>query len=79
VCPDLACASDSDYQRGRQLVSDARGDGNISTVMVAVGAAAIAGGVVLWLTAPSVHHAETARLTPSVTPRSAGLVLAGSF
>lgn len=79
ACPDLGCTTAGDLQRGTGLVHDARTDATISTVLVAVGGAAIAGGIVLWLTAPAATHTETARLAPSVTSHSAGLVLAGSF
>ncbi|MEJ7729181.1 MAG: hypothetical protein WKG00_08195 [Polyangiaceae bacterium] len=38
--------------QGEALSQDARSAGNVATVALAVGAAAVAGGVVLYLTAP---------------------------
>jgi hypothetical protein len=46
VCPDEC--SDQD---GVDAWSDAKLDGNVSTIAFAVGGAALAGGVILWLTA----------------------------
>lgn len=79
VCPDLECASPDDYARGDALVSDARRDGNIANIMIGVGGAAAVTAVVLWVTSPSEHRTETARITPTVTSHSAGLAIGGSF
>jgi hypothetical protein len=56
---------------------DARTFGNISTVAIGVGAAAVVGGVVLWLTAPSHAPARTARV--EVVPTLGGAMLRGAF
>lgn len=77
---DLECDSDPDYAEGKQLISDARSQATLSTVLVAVGGAAVVTGVVVWLTAPKGKAAETsAHLTPVVTDRGAALVLGGRF
>jgi tetratricopeptide (TPR) repeat protein len=77
---DLVCDNDSDYAKGKKLVSDARSQATLSTVLVIAGGAAVATGVVLWITAPSGSHPErTAHVAPAVTTHSAGLVLEGSF
>jgi hypothetical protein len=44
---------------GVALRSTAVTDGTVSTVLIGVGAAAVVGGVVLWLTAPSSHSSTT--------------------
>ena len=54
-------------------VSNARSDATWSTVGFTVGAALVATGAILWVTAPGVH------LTPSVEPHSAGLALSGRW
>jgi len=65
---DLRCDTQGDLERGNGLVSDARTYGNVSTVLVGVGAAAVVTGVVLWLTAPSGETPDEHAwlLTPSV-------------
>jgi PEGA domain len=60
-------------------VDDARSKATVSTVLVGVGAAAIAGGVILFVTAPKAHPAEHARLTPVVAPDRVGFALSGRF
>lgn len=79
VCADLTCPNDAAYASGQADIRDARRDGTVSTVLTIAGVAAIAGGLAIWLIAPSSHRAESARLSASVTPTSAGLVLGGSF
>ena len=49
ICPGSICQSDA----ALQMNHDARTAGNLATVAFAVGALGIAGGVALWLTAPS--------------------------
>jgi hypothetical protein len=72
---DLACDSDADFARGKQLISDANSQATISTVFVSIGAAAIAAGAVVYLTAPS----ESPRVTPVMTAHSVGLAIGGRF
>jgi hypothetical protein len=69
---DLACATEDDFTRGKQLISDARSQATISTIAVITGAVAIAGGAVLYVTARK-------RMVPMVTGHDAGLALAGRF
>lgn len=66
---------------GLKATHDARSRANVGTVLFSVGMVAVAGGVVLYLTAPhaSSSRREHARLQPVVTPDGAGLVVAGSF
>jgi hypothetical protein len=80
---DHQCDNQADYDRAQGLVSDSRSAGNLSTILVGVGAVAIAGGVILYLTAPSGGgHAddETAlRIQPELGADGASVVLAGGF
>ena len=70
-CIDLTCQTDS---------HNAASDGNVSTVLVIAGAAVVAAGAVVWLTAPKAHEqGVTAKIAPAVGPRTAGLTLQGSF
>jgi tetratricopeptide (TPR) repeat protein len=52
--------------------------GNIATVLVGVGVAAVGTGVILWLTAPK-EGATQARIAPSVGPGSVGVTVTGAF
>jgi hypothetical protein len=62
VCP-AACADDT----GVKLWDDARSSGNISTIGFVIGAAGLAGGAVLWLTA---KPSDKAKLGAGVGPGS---------
>jgi hypothetical protein len=73
VCPAASFAQD------QKLVSDARSSATISTVLVVGGGAAIAAGVILYLTAPRSHERATARLVPVAHDGGAGLALTGAF
>jgi hypothetical protein len=67
---------------GLDATAAARRRANIGTVVFSLGVAAVAGGVVLYLTAPKGGDTrdETAlRLTPVVTPEAGGIVLSGGF
>lgn len=68
---------------GQALSEDARSAADLSTVFFGVGAAALVGGVVLYLAAPSAPHRTSASrwatVTPAVGARSGGLSLRGSF
>ncbi len=79
ACPNLACSDHSTFELGQQYARDSRTDATVSTVLTIAGAAAVAGGITLWLTAPKSHRTETARLAPSVAPHTVGLVLGGAF
>ena len=80
LCGDqLACDNDADFDRGKKLISDARGQATLSTVFFIAGGAAIATGVVIWITAPRARRTETARLVPAVGQHSVGVTLVGGF
>jgi serine/threonine-protein kinase len=57
--------------------NDARTDGNIASVAFGVGAAALVGGVIVWLTAPRASSASAASLV--VAPTLGGAVVQGAF
>jgi hypothetical protein len=58
--------------------NDARDAGNIATVAVSVGAAAVVGGAVIWLTAPRVVSSQpSSALRVGVAPTVGGAVLQG--
>lgn len=66
------CATDADTMKANQLADDTRLRGNLSTILLGVGGAAIATGIVLYVTAPSESSTQQAvRITPS---RDGGLV-----
>jgi serine/threonine-protein kinase len=62
---------------GVAVSQDAFHDGNIATVALGVGAAAVIGGAALWLTAPSAP--ASVRVVPTVGRGSAGLGLTGAW
>jgi hypothetical protein len=76
---DLACDSNDDFTRGKKLISDARSQATISTIAVIAGGVAIAGGAVLYFTAPKHRRVETARVVPVVTGHDAGVAVVGRF
>jgi hypothetical protein len=57
--------------------NSARSDGDIATVLIGAGAAAIVGGVVVWLTAPRTEGDTSPGARVSVSP--AGMSVGGSF
>jgi hypothetical protein len=75
-CPDYAGAV-SDH-------SSAIADGTISTIGFIAGGALLAGGLALWLTAPSGPEASPVpaagiRVSPSLGPKVAGIAVTGEF
>lgn len=76
---DLICDTDMAATRGHELVRDARSDATVSTVLVAAGGAAIATGVIVWLTAPRPRDTHAVRIVPTAARGDVGLTLAGSF
>lgn len=66
-----------DDPRGVDLTDDAKGAALVSNIAFGVGAAAVIGGAVLYLTAPSSPAAV--RLYPAVSTRAGGLSLGGRF
>jgi hypothetical protein len=66
-------------QTGVDLVNSAQSAGTVSTVLFIGGGLAIAGGVVLFLTAPKSNPEEAVSLTPVVAPGFTGVSLRGGF
>jgi hypothetical protein len=77
--PDLACTDMAAFTQSKQLMNDAKSKATLSTVLFGVGLAAIAGGVVVWVTAPREPERATAHLVPVVHDGGAGLALTGVF
>lgn len=78
-CMGMANACNAE---GLSITADARSQANTATVITLISVAAIAGGVVLYLTAPSGEPArETSALylAPVVSDRSGGFVVGGGF
>jgi serine/threonine-protein kinase len=72
-CHDAAGGKRCD-STGLSLTDDATTQATISTVLVTVGTAAIAGGVVLYLIAPRAQSSlGTLRVTPFATASSGGV------
>lgn len=78
------------YPEGKALVDQAQSDATISTITFIAGGAALAGGVILFVTAPSRpaapppttgHHKphSTLSLTPVATPTFTGVTAYGQF
>jgi hypothetical protein len=65
--------------KGLTLTSDARSAATAATVALVVGGAAVAAGVVVWLTAPRSHPASGLRLVPAVASSYGGLALDGAW
>ena len=70
---DAHCLGDLCDAAGARMSDDARRQGRIATLALGVGAAAMVGGAILWLTAPKTSTTTTVGLGPQ------GIVLAGSF
>lgn len=64
-----SCQGNRCWQPGYDLRNEAVSDGNISTICFGIGAAAIAAGVVLWVTAPT---GAPVALAPAIGARDAG-------
>jgi hypothetical protein len=67
---------------GVRLTGDAKSTANTATVIAIIGGVALAGGVVLFLTAPSGGKARSEHalyLAPSATPTGGGIVFGGGF
>jgi hypothetical protein len=64
---------------GQNATDAARKRGTTATIIGAVGLAAIAGGVVLFLTAPHGEHATATAIVPTVGADGGGVAVLGSF
>jgi len=75
-CPNRICTDVAD----KNQADDARTRGNIATAIWIGGLVALAGGTVLWLTAPAdVSRATAVSLSPAVGRSYAGVALLGGF
>ncbi len=59
--------------------STADSQATVSTIAFIAGGVLVAGGAILWLTAPSASSSTTVGLVPSVTPGGGGALLRGTF
>jgi len=64
---------------GVRITGDARGRANTATVIAIIGAAAVAGGVVLFVTAPKRRPETMVYLAPAIGSDGGGIVLGGGF
>jgi len=76
---DVSMCAPGSLAEAQGDIDDARSKANVSTALVGVGLAAVAGGVILYLTAPKAAPAEHARITPVVAPDRVGFALSGRF
>jgi hypothetical protein len=67
-----------DVSASQDKIDDARSKATLSTVFVGVGLAAVAGGAVLYFTAPS-NSERSASLTPVIDGDQVGVALSGRF
>lgn len=74
-CPGGTCVD----QEGSDLIKSTEQKANISTVGIALGAAAAAAGIVLVVIAPDEPAHEAAQVIPTFGPTSVGLSLQGTF
>jgi tetratricopeptide (TPR) repeat protein len=80
LCGDNLACSPENFNEGKKLIDDGRSKATISTVLVIAGGAAVAGGIVLYITAPRARERHTAaRLVPLLHETGAGIGLAGAF
>jgi tetratricopeptide (TPR) repeat protein len=64
---------------GQAATDAARNRGNVATIIGAVGLAAVAAGVIVYVAAPADHEAPRAAIAPTLGPDGAGFALVGSF
>ena len=77
ICGDARCDSQAELDRAQPIVDAARTRGTISTALVIGGAALVAGGIVLWLTAPEAERSVA--ITPTASPTGGGVSIVGAF
>jgi hypothetical protein len=77
-CSTTSCPNHAGAQSAHDSSESA---GKVSTAMFIVGAAGLAGGAVLWFTAPKAAEKPTTslRFDPMVGPQGGGLMLSGRF
>jgi hypothetical protein len=66
-------------QAGLSLTDDAKRAATLSTVSFIAGGVLLAGGLTLWLTAPSAQHTGSVRVAPVVAQSYGGLAFDGAF
>jgi hypothetical protein len=66
-------------QTGLSLTDDAKRAATVSTVSFIAGGVLAAGGVALWLAAPSPGRTTGVRVTPVLGPAASGVAVSGSF
>lgn len=76
---DPHCLANHCDSPGHDFRQSALSKATVSDIAFGVGAAAIAGGVVLWLTAPKAEPSSAARVTPVIGPKIALISLERSF
>jgi hypothetical protein len=77
VCGGTICDTQADLDRGKALADSARTRGTVATVLAIGGGALVAGGIVLWMTAPKAERSVA--IAPSASSSSVGLALLGTF
>lgn len=77
ICGGARCDSQGELDRAQPIVDSARTRGTISTVLVIGGAALVAGGIVLWVTAPAAERSVA--ITPTASPAGGGVSIVGAF
>lgn len=75
----LVCNTSPDYEKGKQLIHDARSNATTSTILVAAGGAAIVAGIVVFLTAPTARERNSAAIVPFVHDGGTGVAITGGF
>lgn len=71
------CTTQEDLDRANALADSARSRGTLSTALVVTGGVLVAGGLVLWLTAPSAERSVAVTAGAGGSP--AGVTLVGRF
>lgn len=74
----LICDNVADFETGKRLIRDARSDAITSTLLVAGGALAVGGAIVLLVTARTGERAS-AQVVPVLNGHGAGLAVVGRF
>ncbi len=70
----LACDAE-----GQKTTEDARTTATTATILAGTGGALLLGGVLLYLTAPRARPPSAIRVTPSVAPGHAGIIVGGAL
>jgi tetratricopeptide (TPR) repeat protein len=82
VCPNATCASAADADRANDLVDKAKSNATYANIGFGVGAVAVAGAVVLWITgspASAPTESETATVSPQLTRDGGGVLVRVPF